>query len=218
MVSPPSTPAPIVPSVTYLARFASKRARGLLPSVAVERAQAAKASKGSFGGFYYERLLTGAIEYVNSGCSGRAIEAAADLVHPKWRDSYLTVGAGTKDTLRELEPSFARRHQRSLVALDVDGTPLVRIRPHLVLTLVDGVEMWTHFRGSQGALTDVERAITETALAMAVAPHSNGSLGILDARNRQLLMIDADLALTPQRMQLLRAESAAYRDAWESSE
>lgn len=202
------------PSLAHLRAFTRARANGRATHVESDRRQVEAPADDRVFAFAYERLITRVIEYVRAGNRGSALERAVFEASDRMKPSYSAVAKGMSLFLRQLSPTNATRRQKSVVVVDGDGYPLVSLRVHLILeTPSDKVGAVVHF--SESAISGPEMILMETAVALAVQ-QIDPSLKpmIVLARAGIAHPIDSAVALTPERIAFLRAESLAYRAAW----
>lgn len=205
-----------VPSLTHLRDFARARARGRNTHVAQDRRQVVAAADGRFASFAYERFITGVIAHVDAGNTGGALDGVVTAASPRMQPSYAAAARGMRQLLERLGPVAAQRRQRSVVVADRDGQEIVSLRIHLMLTTGSGV-LGAFMYFSEKALTEVELAIMDTAVALAVRQIDPGAdPAIMMVRKGEMRIIDSAQALTKERVAFLRAESEAYRSAWAS--
>lgn len=202
------------PSLAHLREFTRARANGRATHVESDRRQVEAPTDDRIFAFVYERLITRVIEYVRAGNRGGALEQAVFEASDRMKPSYSAVAKGMAQFLRQLDPTNATRRQKSIVATDRDGYPLVSLRVHLIFETAAGkVGAVVHF--SDTPISQPEMNLMETAVAKAVE-QIDPSLDpmIVLARTGAAHSIDPVVALTEERMSFLRAESLAYRAAW----
>ena len=214
--TPEATNSEHTPSLVHLRDFARARAKGRRTHVAHDREQVFASRDGSFFAFFYERFLTGAIDYINNGCRGPALHDVVEAAATSKRASYEACARGLLAFLGGTSVRSARRQQRNVVVIDVDGTQMVSLRLHLILELGNEERLATHIYFSEQALTPSEVALMETSIALAALQlHNGANPALLLARSGELRRIDVRAATTAQRRAYLRSEADAYKAEWE---
>lgn len=205
-----------IPNLTHLREFANARSKGRSTHVARDREQVTAPATDRFFGFAYEPFLTGVIEYVGNGLRGDGIDRAVDRASDRMKQSYQAARQGMVRALATLAPTSAGRRQRSVIVLDpASGDSLVSLRIHLVFEIPSGPRCYAFMYFPEAALTDVEIAIMDTAVALAgrqIDP--SGVPVIINVRQGVVHMVDSATALTRSRIDFLVAESQAYRAEW----
>ncbi|TGY39640.1 hypothetical protein E5344_03340 [Microbacterium laevaniformans] len=205
------------PSLTHLRDFARARANGRKTHVEQDRRQVEAPANDRVFAFAYERLLTGFISYVNAGNTGGALERAVFESSARMRPSYDAAARGMAEFARGFSPTVVTRRQRSVVVTDGDGYELVSLRVHLLIAN-DERRVGAHVYFSEKLLSDPELAIMDAAVAKAVH-QIDPSLEavIIFARTGSVRFIDPLRSITRGRLTFLRAESLAYRAAWDAA-
>ncbi|PTL71305.1 hypothetical protein C1I63_18965 [Rathayibacter caricis DSM 15933] len=200
----------------HLRDFVRARAKGRRTHVAHDREQVLAARDGNFFAFFYERFLTGAINYINDGCRGSALHDVIEAAPTNKRASYEANGRGLLTFLGGVSVRSARRQQRNVIVIDVDGTQMVSLRLHLILELNNGDRLATHVYFSEQALTPSEIAVMETSIALATRQVDSGAIpALLLARTGELRRIDTGTATVADRRDYLRSEADAYKTEWD---
>lgn len=203
-----------IPSLTHLREFTRARANNRSTHVARDREQVAAPKSDRFFSFVYEPFITGLITYVQDGNRGAALTRVVEKASGRMRPSYEAAAKGTRSLFAVMKPTTATRRQRNVVVVDTDGYELVSLRIHLLLEAA-GVRYGAFMYFSEKALTSPELAIMDTAIALAVRQIDPTAVpSVVMVRSGGIRIIDPKLALTPQRIASLRAESIAYREAW----
>jgi hypothetical protein len=128
--------------------------------------------------------------------------------------SYAAATRGMRQIFGRLAPVAAQRRQRNVVVTDHDGREIVSLRIHLLLTTGSG-RLGAFMYFSEKALTEVELAMMDTAVALAVRQiDPEADPAIVMVRKGEVRIIDSGQALVKDRVSFLRAESDAYRNAW----
>ncbi|PPG49943.1 hypothetical protein C5C24_11470 [Rathayibacter sp. AY2B3] len=214
--NPESATPEHTPSLVHLRDFVRARAKGRRTHVAQDREQVFASRDGNFFAFFYERFLSGTIEYINDGCRGSALHDVVEAAPSNKRASYEAAARGMLALLGTTAVRSARRQQRNVVVIDVDGTQMVSLRLHLILELSDGERLATHIYFPDQALTPSEISLMETSIALATQQLDNGTApALLLARTGELRRIDLSAATTAERRAYLRTEADAYKTEWE---
>jgi len=204
-----------VPSLTHLRDFTRARSKGRATHVAQDRQQVEAPSENRFFAFAYERFLTAVLEYIANGSRGGALHQAVLRANDRMRRSYEVAAAGMTAVLAAHPVRSARRRQRNTVVADIDGYEMVSLRLHLELTMRDGRQVYAFMHFPDEALTPLEVAVMDTAIALAVRQvNPTGVPAVIMVRTGILRYVDIDAALHPNRIAFLRSESGAYRAEW----
>lgn len=204
-----------VPSLSHLRDFTRARSKGRATHVAQDRQQVEAPSENRFFAFAYEKFLTAVLDYIAAGSRGSALHQAVLHANDRMRRSYEAAATGMTAVVAANPVRSARRRQRNTVVVDIDGYEMVSLRLHLELTMRDGQQVYAFMHFPEEALTPLEVAVMETAIALAVRQiNPAGVPAVIMVRTGLLRYIDAGDALRPDRIAFLRSESGAYRAEW----
>lgn len=213
------SPSTHVPSLTHLRDFVRARVGGRPTHIVQDRAQVNASAEDRIFSFVYERFLTSTITHIEQGPYSLALERAHEEAPARMGDSYRAASKGMTALLREFEVVGARRRQRNVIVLDPQtGESLVSLRVHLLLELPQGQTVAAHMYFSERALTEAERAIMDTAVALAAQQLDDQPLPAVAMVRSGHLNLIPDAALSPERLDMLRVFSADYQAVWDSEE
>lgn len=206
-----------VPSLSHLRAFARAKATGRRTHVAEDKAQVSAPADSRVFAFVYQRFLTSAIDFVNAGRRGSALARAHETAPARMADSYRAAAPGMTKILNDLDVATARRPQRNVVVIDPEtGDSLVSLRLHLLLETARGSAIAAHLHFPEQTLTPTEQLITETAVGLAAQQVDLALEAAFAVVRKGSVLIIADNAFAPNRIDMLREASEDYQYEWES--
>lgn len=202
-----------IPSLAHIVAFVMKRGRKRSGVVRGHRRQVDAPREERGFSYFYARMITAVISFVNSGMNNGALIEAVETAHLRQRRSYAAAAAGLEPALRQLEPMTAARVNTSSTYFAPDGTELLLVRAHLRVTLRDGSvgQVYIHF--SDDAPTHETVAVILHVLGRCF-PTSDTL--VLDAR-RGVVYRSGDVAHESDAEVLLLEELDQYAMLWEAA-
>jgi hypothetical protein len=201
-------------SLSFLADFCHRSDRSRSTIVRRQRELYESPEGKRFGPQYYSKVVTAAVEFINSGLTGGQLRDVVESAAESRTKSFASASAGLLQLFAVMQPVSARRAPRG-VYLGTGGEPLLNVAPHLVLETSDDEAFVAFLHFKDLALED--DVIDMLLLAMARSLDGGFVPAIVLVRSGELIDGRQRSFDRPELHARIEREVTAIRSIWDAA-